>query len=293
MNAQRGTSLDEYRFLTKGYTYQKEMGLDINKQGYTFKQLLTTADDIGFIGMYLNGQSAPQAILAMINRSSVKPIYIGIPNMLASVDVVKLYETDKSRLLNNNTLRQRFENGMRQLLFQTLGRQQQSADMSLATRSDTYDYSKGPELSDKGIRVKPAYTGRITEQKSIPSSYDNTGTAANYNQPVDRSRDIDLPANNTSKVVNKHVSASVGGDLKDRQLIAPIQVYQPHQQRGIIVIRICANDAGQVTSAKYTQKGSTTLSAGLKKIALENARQVQFTPDQSMTRCGFISYHFK
>jgi hypothetical protein len=47
--AQEGTTLEEYRYLSKGYLYQKELGLDIHKNGYSVKTIFTTSKDAQLI----------------------------------------------------------------------------------------------------------------------------------------------------------------------------------------------------------------------------------------------------
>ena len=67
--AQSETTLDEYKYLTKGYAYQKEMGLDGGKEGYAIKSLFTASNGIEFRSL-LKDKAEMKGILVILNANS-------------------------------------------------------------------------------------------------------------------------------------------------------------------------------------------------------------------------------
>lgn len=92
------------------------------------------------------------------------------------------------------------------------------------------------------------------------------------------------------------VSTSAGtvtGDLAGRgRPIASPKVEDNSQKTGRVAINVCVDANGNVTSAKYTQRGSTTGDPTLKSKAIANAKKWKF-PQGSKTDCGTITYEFK
>jgi outer membrane biosynthesis protein TonB len=88
-------------------------------------------------------------------------------------------------------------------------------------------------------------------------------------------------------------SGKVGGDLtgRGRPTNSPT-VTDNSQKEGTVVIKVCVDEAGNVISARYTQGGSTTGDATLKRLAESNAKKWKF-PSGSKVDCGTITYTFK
>ena len=59
--AQEGMTLDEYRYLTKGFAYQKEMGLDASKAGYQIIEK-KSIDDVQLVILKKETISTPQGL---------------------------------------------------------------------------------------------------------------------------------------------------------------------------------------------------------------------------------------
>ncbi len=85
----------------------------------------------------------------------------------------------------------------------------------------------------------------------------------------------------------------VGGGLGDRGVLGAPKVRNTTNKSGRVTIKVCVNSSGQVISADFTQKGSTTTDARLIAIAKKNAKGFRFTKGGPSKQCGTISYNFK
>ncbi|MCS6928830.1 MAG: hypothetical protein NZM43_04965 [Saprospiraceae bacterium] len=90
------------------------------------------------------------------------------------------------------------------------------------------------------------------------------------------------------------VGESIGGGLSGRQVISRPKMVDDTQYTGKVAIRVCVNAEGEVTSAVYTQVGSTTTEGVLRNKALAWARQYRFAPDPDVAeQCGTITFDFR
>ncbi len=87
-------------------------------------------------------------------------------------------------------------------------------------------------------------------------------------------------------------SGMVGGGLGNRGGGGP-KITDNSQKEGTVVVRVCVDRNGRVTSAEFTQKGSSTGDATLKRLAVNNAKQWKFSGGSVDKQCGTITYRFK
>lgn len=87
-------------------------------------------------------------------------------------------------------------------------------------------------------------------------------------------------------------TGNVGGGLGSRGVLSSPRIADNSQERGKIVIAVCVNSDGRVTTAEYTQRGSTSTSARLIELARRNAMNYRFNKSSSDTQCGNITYDF-
>ena len=82
--------------------------------------------------------------------------------------------------------------------------------------------------------------------------------------------------------------------LRGRGLVGnlPVPSY-PGNASGKIVIRVAVDQHGQVTSAAYEPKGSTSSDAALIATAIEAAKRARFTESRSFAQGGTITYNFR
>lgn len=84
-----------------------------------------------------------------------------------------------------------------------------------------------------------------------------------------------------------------GNGLGDRGMVYEPKITDSSQKTGRVVIRVCVDRNGKVTTAKFTQKGSTTTDSYLVNLALKSAKKYRFTESDIAEQCGDISIDFK
>lgn len=88
-------------------------------------------------------------------------------------------------------------------------------------------------------------------------------------------------------------SGMIGGGLSNRGLLYEPEVTDDSQKTGVVVVNVCVDENGNVTSANYTQRGSSTTDSDLKALAIKNARKFRFSPGEIDKQCGTITFDFK
>jgi TonB family protein len=94
-----------------------------------------------------------------------------------------------------------------------------------------------------------------------------------------------LPAQNSS-----------GGEqngLSKRTVMQRPIVSDTSARMGKVVVSICVDRDGNVISAEYNPRGSTTADSELCRKAIDAARQYRFAPSAEPRACGTISFDFK
>ncbi len=84
-------------------------------------------------------------------------------------------------------------------------------------------------------------------------------------------------------------------DLTGRSLVGSLpEPSYSIQEEGIVVVQVTVNKYGQVVSAEYQLKGSTTQNSTLKKAAIDAAKKAKFNsdPNAAAFQKGTITYHF-
>lgn len=113
----------------------------------------------------------------------------------------------------------------------------------------------------------------------------NTGKPGNQGDPSG-----DPNAGNLSGVSTG--IGTVGGGLGGRSVVSAPRINDTSQDRGTVAVRVCVDADGNVTSAVFTQQGSTATSAKLKDLAVSNARKWKFGKGAD-NQCGTITYNFR
>ncbi len=112
----------------------------------------------------------------------------------------------------------------------------------------------------------------------------NTGKPGNQGDPNGGDSDI-----LEGKTTGSGVVEGFGG----RGFKSPGKPNDDSQETGTIAVRVCIDKNGNVTSAEYTQKGSSTASSRLKTIAIANAKKYKFEAGGPDSQCGTITYTFR
>lgn len=88
-------------------------------------------------------------------------------------------------------------------------------------------------------------------------------------------------------------SGKTGGGLLGRGVVSSPKVVENSQKQGTVVVEVCVNADGDVTSAKFTQRGSNTSDGALVRAAVDNAKSWRFSKGSVDQQCGTITYNFK
>jgi colicin import membrane protein len=86
----------------------------------------------------------------------------------------------------------------------------------------------------------------------------------------------------------------IGGGLGGRGVLKKgPSIKDNSQEQGTVFLAVCVDSNGNVVSAEYTQKGSTTSNSRLKQLAIRNAKAWKFSKAGIDKQCGTIRYDFK
>ena len=87
----------------------------------------------------------------------------------------------------------------------------------------------------------------------------------------------------------------IGGGLSGRGVRARSLPSNNSGKFGTVVIKICVNPDGNVVSARYVQKGSTTSAGVLKSLAVNAAKKYKFqsNPNAPDKQCGTVTFKFR
>jgi len=86
---------------------------------------------------------------------------------------------------------------------------------------------------------------------------------------------------------------AVGEGLGGRSVLFEPEINDSSQKEGRVVVKICVDQSGKVTSAKYTQKGSSTTDLQLIKKAEKAAMEYVFSESTTAKQCGELAVDFK
>ncbi len=85
----------------------------------------------------------------------------------------------------------------------------------------------------------------------------------------------------------------LGGGISGRKIVKKPRIQDRSQNTGVVNVKVCVDSEGNVTSAKYTQSGSTTSNANLIKKAVDGAKGYKFDKTDRESQCGTIKINFK
>lgn len=116
----------------------------------------------------------------------------------------------------------------------------------------------------------------------------NTGTPGNQGDPNGDPNADRLTGISTG-------DGRVAGGLGGRGVINSPAVRENSQVSGRVVVKVCVAPDGSISSATYTQSGSSTANAQLVNAAVANAKKWKFkaNPTAPQQQCGTITYDFK
>ncbi len=273
-----GTSLDEYRFLSKGYAYQLQMGIDPFKEGYDLKTIASSKKEVKYIGLYESNTSTPKGILLIFKSGSEEPTYICLPNNQANQRVWELYEMDRKAIVDPN-IWESYDAAMRDLAFQLMG----SAPASLEPSQ-----VEAPPTEYAAIDKEPAPEVKKKEEIKEEAEPDKL-VVKGVNSKVEKQDTKEV----STEEINPDVNITMDSDIVNNGVVKAPVVRGLYSGRGILVIKFCFDQNGDVIEARYTMGGSTTYKENLKQMALESVRKAKFAPSSKSEQCGKATFHFK
>lgn len=87
-------------------------------------------------------------------------------------------------------------------------------------------------------------------------------------------------------------TGEAGEGLDSRGLVYEPKIEDNSQKSGTVVVKVCVNNQGNVVSAKYTQRGSSTTDSYLIDLAERSSKKYRFTPSNADEQCGIITIDF-
>jgi len=90
----------------------------------------------------------------------------------------------------------------------------------------------------------------------------------------------------------KGPDVSIGGGLAGRAVLSRGKISASPQKQGKVVIEVCVDGNGNVVSAQYTPRGSTTSDSELRDKAVSSAQEYKFAPSANAKECGRITFSF-
>lgn len=262
-----GTSHDEYKYLSKGYAYQKDMGLNGDKAGYAVKSLYTASNGIKFDGLFTTTNQF-KGVIVTINPNTEKPIYLGLPTNNATAEIKNKSEDDIQEKLNLKA-KEAYDIALLEFaLYQVNG--------------DRVPYESVVAAPKKVVKKEVMEQTQVEEYNTIvPLKIERKTIAKDQN--TTNSKGVGAINNNVS----------TNHDLSTRAYVQSPVVKGQAPYAGTVVIKICVDQSGTVKTAKFTQRGSTTLNSKLKKMALNAAKNTTFTEGENVEECGTIKFEFK
>ena len=265
--AQSETTMDEYKYLTKGYAYQKEMGLDGTKEGYDVNKIFTASNGVEFRSL-IKEKSEVKGVLVILNMNTKSPVYLGLPTNNSSNELKKVAENDARGSLSLND-KEKYDHAILEFAMFQL-------DGGVATNyiGETEKNLTGNSTPPKEEMVKEYSTIVPLRVGKKDQMTERSGTVATNEKPVN------------NNVITEN-------NFKGRNLIQPPVVKGQNPKSGTVVIKMCLDLDGNVKTAKFTQRGSTTFDKRLRNMAIEAAKQTKFSKGIDPEECGSITFKFK
>ncbi len=272
--AQSGTTLDEYRYLSKGYAYQLELGLDPTKKDYEIRKNHTAKNQTNILGLYQVSNQQLKGLLFEVVDEKGKPYYWVVPNPQSDRKVVQMYEQDlqqhKHYKVHHKMLAAKDE-----YLF-LLANNHQQPSWSSSTSANVQTTNARPTVS--------AANPQPTTYDAFPAAKKEEFTAKG-GTPL-------LVEESTPELTSTTVTGQLNAGLKARSILVKPYAQNTTLAKGRVMVKFCANSEGVVTYAKFTQRGSTTLDSQLKSLALAAVRKMRLAPSGNEEACGTVGFDF-
>lgn len=283
--SQNGTTMDEYKYLTKGYAYQKEMGLDGGKSGYAVKQLFTSSNGVDFQGLFLNENQKLKGVIVILSNKE-KPVYLGLPTNDSDSELKGMADDEVKEKLNLKS-KEAYDKALLEFaMFQLSGERVAIANNTTVQKNMKVTPPSNEPIPDEYDVVKPLEMETVKKSETLT---ERSGNIEYSKEPVIETAKVESP--NYSDKINDKVEAD--HNFAGRTFAKPPVVKGMHSKSGTVVVKMCIDKKGNIKTAKFTQKGSTTIEKDLRSKALRAVRKVKFSPSTQKEQCGTITFVFK
>ncbi len=282
--AQDGTTMDEYKYLTKGFAYQKEMGLDGSKAGYSVKPLFSASNGVGFQGLFSNENQKLKGVIVVMNQRD-KSVYLGLPTNDSDGELKNMAEEDVREKLNLKS-KEAYDKALLEFaMFQLSGERVAVANTTTDRKTIKVTPPINEAVPEEYDVVQPLKTQELQKSETLTERSGMTAKTSAF--PKTEKKEVPVVSNEiNNKVDTEH-------NFVDRTFAKAPVVRGIHTKEGTIVIKMCIDKKGNIKTAKFTQKGSTTIEKDLRSKALRAVRKVKFSPGKEKEQCGTITFVFK
>jgi outer membrane biosynthesis protein TonB len=150
---------------------------------------------------------------------------------------------------------------------------------------------KNQELEAKRIE-KLAQKARIKKYQEMKNAFSQILENASHETNDNSNFNLSTETISQESLSESSINSSVNTGLGNRKVLFIPDIQDQSQKEGRIVINICVNAKGDVISARYTQKGSTTTDPYLIDLAATSARLYKFSPANAPRQCGIVHIDF-
>lgn len=90
--------------------------------------------------------------------------------------------------------------------------------------------------------------------------------------------------------IDEELSVIIGNGLGERKLDSNPDMFIISNQKGKVVIDVCVDGKGKVTSSKINKKLTTLFKTSLTSLALRKSKEFEFYPSFREEQCGYLIY---
>lgn len=175
-------------------------------------------------------------------------------------------------------------------------RQEEAAQRAAEQQRVAAEQERLRKEQEERDKKKGTFGGAFGKPGATGTGQGNTGQPGNQGQPGGTGTNPTGTAGSgtgTGGGDGSGVGESIGGGLSGRRVVGRPKMVDDTQNTGRVAVRVCVSPDGSVSSASYTQLGSTTTDAVLRSKAEGWARQYRFAPADASEQCGTITFDFR
>ena len=197
--AQEGTTMDEYKYLTKGFAYQKEMGLDGSKAGYAVKPLFSASNGVGFQGLFSDENQKLKGVIVVMNQKD-KSVYLGLPTNDSDAELKEMADEDVREKLNLKS-KEKYDKALLEFaMFQLSGERVAVANTNTDRKTIKVTPPANQAVPEEYDVVQPLKTQESEKSETLT---ERSGmTAKSSVMPIQEKKDVPVVSNEINNKVD-------------------------------------------------------------------------------------------